>query len=82
MQRFTFAGIGLLGASLVVLIIKGISIHPALTKVDFGPAASIGPFISDFNFVEIVACLGVVVGILLILVGLSGAPKGVLGYRP
>jgi hypothetical protein len=31
MQRFTFAGLGLLGASLVVLIIKGISIHPALT---------------------------------------------------
>jgi len=81
MQRFTFAGLALLGASLMTLIIKGISIRPALTKVDFGPTASIGPFLSDFNFVEIVACLGVVVAIMLILVGLSGAPKGVLGYR-
>jgi len=81
MKRFTFGGLGLLAVSIVVLIIKGIAIPPALNKVDAGHTASIGPFISDVNFVEVLACLGVVVGILFIIVGLSGAPKGVLGYR-
>ncbi len=81
MKRFTFSGLGLLGISLVVLIIKGIVIPPALTKVDAGHTASIGPFMSDINFLEVIACIGVVVAILFIIAGLSGAPKGVLGYR-
>lgn len=81
MRRFAVIGTALLGVSLVTLIVKGLSIRPPLTKVDIGHAASIGPFLSDVNFLEVAACLGVAIGILLIITGLSGAPKGVLGYR-
>ncbi|MBW7915870.1 MAG: hypothetical protein H3C53_04170 [Trueperaceae bacterium] len=81
MRRYAYAGLGLLVASLVALVVKAIVIPPAVTKVDAGITASIGPFLSDVNFLEVAACLGVAVGILLIVAGLSGAPKGILGYR-
>ena len=82
MQRYTIAGVALLAAGLLAMIIKGIVIHPALTKVDSGLTNSVGPYVADVNFVAVIACLGIVVGILFVITGLSGAPKGVLGYRP
>lgn len=76
MKRYTTAGLLLVGASLVTLIVKALMIRPALTRVDEGHTASIGPFLADVNFLEVAACLGVAVGIILILVGLSGRPRG------
>lgn len=81
MRRYTFAGIGLLVASVIALVVKALSLVPPQTRVDAGHTASIGPFISDVNFLEVAACLGVALALLLIIAGLSGAPKGVLGYR-